>query len=238
MIGRKQPAGPRPSLWLLQFGDLVSLMLTFFVLLYSMSHPQPEWGGMTAQINARDRAERDEDLRPIDGAGAILTVGALEERHALNLSYLGALIERQVAVLEDLDGVGISREDDQLIVSLPERVMFAPGASEPSPGGNRLLERIAQVLKPIGNRVMVIGHTDPTPLRDPGFRSNWTLSLARAQAVARELGTAGYDQPIMVIGRADADFAEIDATGPRDQVFSMARRVDLVIDRRQAESEQ
>jgi len=87
------------------------------------------------------------------------------------------------------------------------------------------------VLRNIGNRIGVQGHTDPRPLSGRGkYASNWELSLARAGAVANELKKSGYTDYINIYGFAASRYDQLPKLLDEEARFSMARRVDIVIE--------
>ena len=65
--------------------------------------------------------------------------------------------------------------------------MFKPGEVAIGTEDQWLLGRIGDALKRVPGQVDVIGHTDNIPIRTLRFPSNWELSKARAESVARLL---------------------------------------------------
>jgi chemotaxis protein MotB len=70
-------------------------------------------------------------------------------------------------------------EPKGLVVSIPQAVLYAPGHDEISPAADTVVASIAEVLREIPNKVMLIGHADARPIRTGRFRNNWELSAAR-----------------------------------------------------------
>ncbi len=225
-------------MWLIQFSDLISLMLTFFVLLYAMSHPAPVMGGQTTQRNAQAPASASDPDSVLDGVDQMRNVGALPTEGGFNLAYLGALIETRLDQSRGAGEVTLDRDHDRLIVNLPGDLLFASNSADLAPEGRAALRLLAPILDQGGNRLTVGGHTDPVPVSGPPYGSNWALSLARAETVARVLMEAGYTRSIDRVGYADTVFQErleLAATRPDlpapDISHSGARRVALVIAR-------
>ena len=83
------------SLWLIIFADLVALMLTFFVLLFSMSNVTPEsWKKM---VEALTDALNPTPEEKIDTAPDVKTnIDLVFRREAINLDYLRAVLEQKV----------------------------------------------------------------------------------------------------------------------------------------------
>jgi flagellar motor protein MotB len=88
---------------------------------------------------------------------------------------------------------------------------------------------LAAVLRNVGNRIDVFGHTDPEPVSGARFPSNRALSLARARTVMRMLHDAGYGRRIAAFGLGDTRFGDLARVEPRERRYQLARRVDIVV---------
>lgn len=215
--------------WLISFTDVIALMLTFFVLLFSMSQPKnEEWNEFTEKVQenfnkyygqVRERSAQDS-----------INIERINFSQALNVKYLKALFTRIQEEEDALKIITMQETEDRLIVSLPQNLLFDAGQATIKNSANRALIVLAGTLRRIQNRVEVIGHTDPTPTRGGyGYASNWELSLARASQVAAVLENAGYDRPMIIRGQASGQFLNLSPDIPRSTRMETARRVDIVI---------
>ncbi|MEP6147057.1 MAG: flagellar motor protein MotB [Nisaea sp.] len=215
--------------WMVTFVDLVSLLLAFFVLLFSMTSPDaPQWEAFTASLRSTFSADSEKRSREALMPESVETE---DPGTGVNLGYLRRLLE--VAMSRDavLQNATIIEKNGRLILSMASDVFFQPGAAAMQPSGEEALFDLAVALSRIDNRIGIVGHTDPRPFTSPSgsFRSNWDLSLARALSVADTLQRFGYRKPIEVRGAADGKFGEIDSSLPLEDRYRRARRVDLVI---------
>ncbi|MEO9902844.1 flagellar motor protein MotB [Nisaea sp.] len=215
--------------WMVTFVDLVSLLLAFFVLLFSMTSPDaPQWEAFTASLRSTFSADSEKRSREALMPESVETE---DPGTGVNLGYLRRLLE--VAMSRDavLQNATIIEKNGRLILSMASDVFFQPGAAAMQPSGEEALFDLAVALSRIDNRIDIVGHTDPRPFTSPSgsFRSNWDLSLARALSVADTLQRFGYRKPIEVRGAADGKFGEIDSSLPLEDRYRRARRVDLVI---------
>jgi type VI secretion system protein ImpK len=98
-------------------------------------------------------------------------------------------------------------EDPQSVtVRLVNRTMFASGSAELSPAAMPLLTRIGTAVRDEPGNVLVNGYTDNQPIRTVRFPSNWQLSQARAEAVAKVLAAQlPADRPVKAAGKGDAE---------------------------------
>ena len=106
---------------------------------------------------------------------------------------------------------------------------FAPGHTDITPQTEKILRRVAKVLKETEGiqQIRVDGHTDSDPIRRSGFRSNEHLSLERAKKVRLFLVKLGLpSEKLSVKGYGDSN-----PVAPNDSAQNKAknRRVELII---------
>ena len=215
--------------WMVTFVDLVSLLLAFFVLLFSMTTPDaPQWEAFTASLRSTFSVDSDSRSRE-----ALMPESVETESFGtgVDLGYLRRLLEVTMSRDPTLQNATLTPKNGRLVLSITSDVFFQPGVATMQSSGENALFDLAEALSQINNRIDIVGHTDPRPfLSSTGpFRSNWGLSLARALAVADTLQRFGYRKPIEVRGAADGKFGEIDESLSLDERYRRARRVDLVI---------
>jgi type VI secretion system protein ImpK len=119
-------------------------------------------------------------------------------------------------------------EDPQSItVRLINRNMFGSGSATLNSSYLPLLGRIAAALKTEKGDVLVNGYTDNQPIHTVQFPSNWQLSQARAEAVAKVL-VSGLNDPkrVRAVGKGDSDPLASNATAAGRQ---QNRRTDVVL---------
>ena len=228
MAGRKRQDEPIDSQrWMVTFSDLVTLMLTFFVLTLSMSsldggklkktfsRGDAEIHGGTALVNLTPQSGSHTDW---GGGGdeerAVRT--ALEEAVADEIGDLG--LERALDVREDGRGA---------VLTLAADTTFKVGDATITATGRETLGALVAVLRRPGILIEVEGHTDATVSRSWTYRDNWELSIARASAVARFLADAGINPATLAVAGYGSSRPRVIGR-PRD-VGQFNRRVELVL---------
>ena len=200
------------TLWMVTFGDLLMLLLTFFVLLLSMSSMDTKalkdifsiFGGAIGPLELcyEDRVSARDIVRK--GVGGHMELSDLDMIRALKNHYHQIMQKRKntpttnnLDVLEEIlateadtehselieglkEVIGISEDERGVIITLQEMVLFDSGKADIKPKTFPLLDWIAEVLDPIPNDILIMGHTDNVPMRTNRYRSNWELSLYRA----------------------------------------------------------
>ncbi|MDD2779966.1 flagellar motor protein MotB [Sulfuricurvum sp.] len=181
--------------WLAAFGDLMSLLLCFFVLLLSMS--------------SMDAKKVSEAIGSLSGAMSVLEGGEQTEVSKRRLQLSTPIesedetneevnrISEAVAEINEMKEKGkgpsvtLEESQDGFVIQLPASLLFKEGSAKIEDEDALLfLKRIAMIVEQLPNQVEVSvqGHTDDsTPGRTSPYRDNWELSSARAISVLQEL---------------------------------------------------
>ena len=196
--------------WVVTFGDLMSLLLCFFVLLLSFSEMDRQKykivAGSLAQAFGVQRKEKsyespkgatmvslsfeqdivpqhkkDEYVAMENNASDSDEYSAMKAMEALG-EELKAALEGKLKGLEDK--VEIEVQGNQTIIRLQGGATFDSGHADIKPPFIPILEEIAQRLKDTGGDIIVAGHTDNVPIYGGRFDSNLKLSIGRAAEVA------------------------------------------------------
>lgn len=212
--------------WLLSFCDLLTLLIAFFVLLFSISEVKQEQfdvvvEGAAARFGSAKKTKH-KLVETISTAKVVVKKGG-------DLDYLSALLVDKFKGDPVLRRAIIQRVDDRLVVSLPSDAMFRPGSAMLSPTAEKSADTLGDVLRFIGNRVDVNGHTDTSQVSSQAFPSNWELSLARASNLAIALQKAGLTQEVHAYGFANSRFYDLSLKLPEMRRLELSRRTDIVL---------
>ena len=118
------PKGPPP--WMLSLADLISLLLTFFVMLFAMSTVKVDaWNEI---IDAMSKAPVDiEEKEETDIPEAETNVSTTIRKPAMNLDYLKSILTNNLKNDDVLRDAILRQETDSLILSLPGDLLFVSG---------------------------------------------------------------------------------------------------------------
>ncbi|MCC3860820.1 OmpA/MotB family protein [Pseudemcibacter aquimaris] len=216
-----------PNSWMIIFADLLALLLTFFVLMFSMSSVQvSEWQALVTSLSENLNPERakidDYDWNKIDEA-------LILEETGMNLDYLKNVFEDKMSRNAILSRSTVTVLDDRLAISLPSDLIFELGQAELEPDARAAMIELGETLRTIDNEIMVVGHSDLSPISGRFYPTNWELSLVRAILISRLIKTGGYEGPIEAYGNGSSRFSELDESIPLDQRYNLARRVDVIV---------
>jgi len=127
-------------------------------------------------------------------------------------------------------GLVVVLEDAQsMTVRLTSRTLFDSAQATLGAGAQPLIERIGGALQAEQGSITVNGYTDNQPIRTARFPSNFELSQARAETVAKLIGGKLSDaKRVRAVGKADADPLASNATPEGRQ---QNRRIEIVLTR-------
>lgn len=217
-------------IWLVSFTDIMALMLTFFVLLFSMTEPAPKnWSEMSSSM----QGEFNKFYGAVSNRGPqdFVNIAKINFNQALNIAYLNALMETVIAENPSLADVKITRQAGQLVMSMPHDLLFDAGDAQVREQGKKTLYALGGALSRIKNRIEISGNADPRAVSENGeaYESNWELSLARAANVAAILQSVGYDSDIIVRGHSSGRYDDLHQVKDEALRLELARRVDIVV---------
>ena len=221
-----EPEHENTKMWMLTFTDLVSLLLTFFVMLFAMSNVKlDEWEKVIDSLSQTlNPAVEDTVIKPT----AQLNIGNLFRRRSVNLDYLSSVFAENLSADPVLKDALIVNLEDRLVIALPGDLLFDPGAALVSARAQDAMFTLGAMFANVGNSISVNGHTDPIPPGGDAFTSNWELSIARAASVANAIRRGGYDQQIVALGYGDSQYNRLPDLS-EEQKRRLARRVDIII---------
>jgi chemotaxis protein MotB len=208
------PAEEKDSSWLISFVDILSLLITLFVLLLSFSHMARHETPKNVPIATTAR----QLPLPQPVAAPKMPAPTPPAPEALPAIVIPQNIKNMVDVMATATEINLVIKDD---------VLFAEGSADLTALGRSVLDGIAQLLKQNNYPVSVEGHTDNVPIHTAQFPSNWELSSFRATNVARYFIRSGVaNERLRAIGYADTHpVAANDSEAGR----ARNRRVSLVI---------
>ena len=180
--------------WLTTFNDLVTLLMVFFVLLFTMSTIDTQkmqdfqyalQSGLGILESGDKVAISVKRTQPVDDMSHIMTQAEGERDKKGNSQVSGELVDQIRQMTQaDLD-IEVTRTHQGTRLAFEDQVLFDFGKAAINPAGFVFLDKIANVLDTIPYAMRVEGHTDNVPIQTRRFPSNWELSVARAVSVVK-----------------------------------------------------
>ncbi len=187
MAKKQEECPPGAPLWMTTFSDLVTLLLTFFVLLLSMATMDPV-KFIQAKTSIKDAFGWRTTAAPQKYTIPIIPSPPKSEFTPIpreSKMHYYKKIQNDLEMTKLMDQVeAIERDSDSIVLRINDSVLFDQGQSTLNPSSYPLLRKIADIVRPLPMSMRIEGHTDDTPPASPSL-SNWDLSVARAVAVMR-----------------------------------------------------
>ncbi|RAX59262.1 motility protein MotB [Helicobacter monodelphidis] len=219
-------------LWLGTFGDLMSLLLTFFILLLSMAvfvteRVDKAIGSVQGALGVLELG-RNSEITPPKDIIALPIEQNVDSPTALN-TFASMITEfSEMTKLSEGPAVRMEESEDGFIIRIANDVLFEQGKAEiTSTNGKLFLERLAIEIKKLGltYQVKVVGNSDNDPEDRGTYRDNWEISVARGVHVAQIFVGHGVSEQILSAG-GNGEFDPI-ASNQTYEGRMMNRRTDL-----------
>jgi chemotaxis protein MotB len=197
--------------WAIPYGDLITLLLAFFVVMYAMSAVNEGKYRVLSQsmmeaFHGTSRVIAPSEMAPsaspsaapvvdqqANGHGSALTPISLPgsaaqpapTKEQQNLAAIQHSVEQALQPLIDKKLVVIRRTPNWLEIEIRTDILFPSGVARIAPQAQSVLGSLAGILAPFPNPLRIEGYTDNKPISTAAYPSNWELSAARAASVAR-----------------------------------------------------
>jgi len=204
--------------WVVTFGDLMSLLLCFFVLLLSFSEMDKakykevagslkKAFGVQYQVKTMSAPKGvsmvakdfNQPLVPTFEREEFVEMQLRQEERNQVGKRLKEEIEESLQEMEGMEGMeellGVEVGENEVTIRMMGETAFDSGKAEIRPSMLPLLKKIAVILREQEGEITVVGHTDNVPIRWGQFKSNLGLSMARAASVADYLLNRGSIAP-------------------------------------------
>jgi chemotaxis protein MotB len=206
-LGAKEPeaAAGAPD-WIVTFADMISLLVTFFILLMTFSTMESYDAFQTtgnlfgsAGVLRNDTGDTMTDPPNVDVMAAMDAMRGAAVPHSRPAEDLLDDLSLEAARPDDEHAeVDLNAVADGLLIRYDERASFAPGSAEISPYLDVALRELSTILEHYPHMVVVEGHTDSTFEPTSRFRTAEAVSLARAEAVAELLLVTSELDPLQI----------------------------------------
>lgn len=223
---KKKKGDINTNAWMDTYADTITLLLTFFILLYSFSNTDNKklkliaaaFKDQLAGITVDTEEIPDIDVEDID-----ISIG---EKNPYNI-----LVDEVTEIINKnglTEVVKIREEDAGIVLQLSDSILFDLGKAEMKTNSIPILDVISTIIPNIKNEIMVQGHTDNVPINSSNYKSNWELSTARAVNVLKYfIETKGFD-PTRFSATGYGEYRPL-VDNSTEENRAINRRVDILI---------
>jgi len=213
--------------WAIPYGDLVTLLLAFFVVMYAVSSMNEGKYRVASDSLSAAFAGTPRTMEPVPigdkaaKAKGDVTVSGVKPKQAIQfpdkaeaatqakrveddalqaqLAQMTDDLEKAMQVLIDQDLIRVERAPSWVEVEIKTDILFPSGSAEIGTAAVTILERLAGILAERPYPIRIEGHTDNRPIKTAQFPSNWELSGARAARIVRLFEERGIAPTRMVV---------------------------------------
>ncbi|MGO5114634.1 OmpA/MotB family protein [Candidatus Avoscillospira sp. LCP25S3_F1] len=234
---RNKKSGGGGANWMDTYGDMVTLLLCFFVMLYSMSRmDESKWIALVQSFNPDYAVDEPSQIvvggeianEPVTDLPSGLTEEQVEE--ALETLYLSMAETVSSAGLQDM--VSLSKGSGYVFISFDDTIFFDGDSSVLKEGGKAVLDQIAVPLAEASesiNEIRVLGHTaQASPDRPNYVDVDRFLSSDRATVVTIYLQEKNIIDPARLVSVGYGQWRPITGNGTAEE-RAQNRRVELII---------
>lgn len=250
---KKDDSSNDGAYWMDTYGDMVTLLLTFFVLLFSFSTiDAAKWeelanalSGMPI-ISIQALSATDVSAPAIDGqettdAEPTPTPAPTSAAEGMNAAQIAEVKEQFDELYDKVkshveinglqDKLNVQMQDNAILMTMNESALFDSGSAVLKVDAMEILPSICDILKQYDgliSKIRIEGHTDNVPIQNSKFRDNWELSSARALSVLYYMLSLDMD-PVKM---REEGLGEYHPIVPNDSKVNQARnrRVDFIIE--------
>lgn len=210
MAKKKHEEHENHERWLVSYADFITMLFAFFTMLYANAPKDDQKIQQIIQgIKDAFGGGARVDIVEILDLMNLATENPTEAESELQRVYLNPEIQaiQEVPIpkvgtdgnlTDNLVDLGMTEQD--LILIMPERYLFAPGSAELPVAAFGWLSGIAEAIRGKAADIQVVGHADGAPIPGGGrFQDNWALAGARAAEAVRYLESKGVKSDQMVL---------------------------------------
>jgi len=170
--------GPSAPAWMVTFSDLVTLLLTFFVLLLTMaSMDKTKFSKMTGSLKSAFGVI--ELITQKDVAMPTIQEDAPVQDDLVQRVYRKMLVQLKRLQLDQT--IKLVKDRGAVVLRVDETILFLPGQTRIRPEAHETLRKVAELVRPLPMNMRIEGHSD-----DSGSEmSNWDVSIARSISVLK-----------------------------------------------------
>jgi chemotaxis protein MotB len=241
--------------WVVTFADLMTLLMCFFVLLFSMSQLDVKkydtvasaissaFGGKLP-VTPSITPSLNSPVNPLNLLQAPITTNISSDVAGIDSYMLDQPTSPTKAEIQAQENYSelnkaLEREQNSGIIEVQESkgkviirfqgtVAFYAGSANLAPNFTPILKNIAQTLNTVPGQLIVSGHTDNRPITTRQFRSNWDLSTARAATVVHYLINNTDIDPNRITAQGHADTRPL-TSNATETGREKNRRVEIIL---------
>lgn len=219
--------------WINTYADTITLVLTFFILLYSFSSVDAnKFKGIANALQSVLQGNSGDAIFDYNMSnGNVPMVGDSEPMPNSSGGVQEDLYNKLKEIIEKNNlqaTVEIKKDTKGVNIELRDNVLFDSGKADIKDGSKPILDKISAIISSVPYNIEIEGHTDNIPISNFKYESNWELSTSRAVNVVKYfIETKGLN-PIRFTAAGYGEYKPL-APNDTDEHRAHNRRVNIII---------
>lgn len=234
----EEPEKDNSERWLLTYSDLITLLLIFFILMYTMAKLDVDKYDAVKDSLAGALKSGTQHIKP--GNPGIMDKYTPPSEASLGSGSEQVIMDELAIKITELvkkynlqDYIKVSQEEIGLDIEIRNElhniVLFNSGSAELTPPATDIISKIGDLLHELPeNHIRVEGHTDNLPINNRDFKSNWELSTARSTNVVKSLINSSGINPVKLSAVGYGEYRPV-ADNSIEDGRAKNRRVNIII---------
>ena len=192
MKRRVTPKKENSERWLVTYADLITLLMIFFIILYTLSRIdvakfQNLSVSMSKAMGSGGEILDSPGPSAVPGIAGSVPQSAMQTGENQKLENVKQELEKIIKDSNLNAKVSVTSEERGVVLSFQGEVLYKLGSAELTPKARQIISGVGPILEKLPNYIRVEGHTDNLPISNTPYPSNWELSAARANGVLQML---------------------------------------------------
>jgi len=218
--------------WLLTYADLITLLLAFFIMLYTLSkNDENKYQEIAMHLNAIFSGGTGQLAKGFSSGNSLMDFPANKQSDAEIKKKLNEEIGKMISETSkngSKNGFSVTSDERGIVVRVLDKTFFDEGRAELKDKAKNVLDKLAPILSELNNNIRIEGHTDNVPINTYEFRSNWELSTRRATEVVRYLIEKHKIPPEKLSVSGYAEYKPVVSNNTPEE-RAMNRRIEVII---------
>ena len=215
--------------WLLTYSDLITLLMVFFVIMYSMSNIDKQKYQQISEslqetLGTVDTSEKNKG----DGNNTIKSTNESNKETEDDLIGLKDEVDKYIKENGLEDDIVAKSYKKGLVISFKDDILFNSGEAILKQDYIENIKKVGDLLKTVDYYVRVEGYTDNVKMSNDKFKSNWELSSARANEVLHFLVDNDYVSNEKICSVGYGEYRPV-ASNDTAEGRNKNRRVDILL---------
>jgi len=223
--------------WLITYADLMTLLLVFFVLLYSLAFFEKE----KYKAKVKTIIGQLEHDRTPKGVLEVFDAPGTPDRR-ISIEDITGLRSRETTLIKTINrfaqktgqdkSISTQAEQGKIIITVSGETLFSSGSADLNPSAFPVFNQLIETFDAFPEyNINIKGHTDNIPISTRDFPSNWELSAIRATTVIKYLVSRGVaPQRLTATGYGDI-MPQVANTTEENRARN--RRVEFVLEKKE-----